>query len=77
MDAQEALLLLEDRFGRVVIPGEHRLTLRTEWLLHLGLNEGERSRIYVAAALDRILIMSAEYRNERIRAGVMALSDLP
>lgn len=75
--AGDDLLLLADRYYRVVLPSDHRLTLKAEWLLHLGVEEGVRSRIYIARVFDRILIMSKAYRDQRLRTGSMALSDLP
>jgi hypothetical protein len=76
-DAADDLLLLEDRYHRIALPNEARLTLKSEWLLHLGLEEGVRSRVYIERAVDRVLIMSKEYRDQRLRTGSVALSDLP
>jgi hypothetical protein len=75
--AEEDLLLLEDRYHRVPLPKERRLTLKAEGLLHLGILEGARSTVYIARVFDRIVITSREYRDNRIRTGSVALSDLP
>jgi hypothetical protein len=75
--AAEDLLLLEDRYDPVSIPKEHRFTLKPEWLLHLGLEEKVRCRVYVERVFDRVVIMSKEYRDQRLRVGSEALSDLP
>jgi hypothetical protein len=75
--AEEELLLLEDRYHRVQLPKERRLTLTARGVLHLGLAEGARSSVYVARVFDRIVIMSPAYRDDRLRTGSVALSDLP
>jgi hypothetical protein len=75
--AEEELLLLEDRFLRVQLPKERRLTLTARGVLHLGIPEGARSSVYVARVFDRVVITSAAYRDDRLKTGSVALSDLP
>ena len=65
--AEEDLAVFENRYHLVSIPEEHRLTLKAEWLRHLGLAEKVRSRVYIERVFDRIVIMSKEYRDQRLR----------
>jgi hypothetical protein len=91
--AEEDLLWLEDRYRRVLLPKERRLTLTAAGLLHLGIVEVEQSidpdrrvvrgqpppahRLYLTRLFDRVVIMSQEYRDHSRRTGSVALSDLP
>jgi bifunctional DNA-binding transcriptional regulator/antitoxin component of YhaV-PrlF toxin-antitoxin module len=85
--ALDDLLMLEDRYHRARLARDHRVSLGVQGLLHLGLEEAARpplglegaarGRVYVAGAADRVVIMSKEYRDKRLRRGAVALSDLP
>ena len=75
--AEEDLVLLEDRYEPVSIPNAYRFTLKPKWLLHLGLEERARCRVYVERSFDRVAIMTKPYRDQRLRAGSSTLSELP
>jgi hypothetical protein len=75
--AEGDLLLLADRYDPISIPKGHRFTLRPTWLLHLGLEEGARCRVYVERIFDRVAITSKAYRDQRLRIGSPTLLDLP
>lgn len=75
--ALDDLLLLEDRYHRARLPRDRRVSLGVQGLLHLGVDDAARRRTYVAGAVDRVVIMSKEYRDQRLRKGSVALSDLP
>ncbi len=75
--ALEELLLLEDRYHRTRLPGDRRVSLGIQGLLHLGLGETANRRVYVAGIVDLVVIMSQEYRNQRLQKEAAALLDLP
>jgi len=75
--ALDDLLLLEDRYHRGRVARDRRLSLGLQGLLHLGLDGAVKPRVYIAGAVDRIVIMSKEYRDQRLRKGSVAVSDLP
>jgi hypothetical protein len=74
--ALDGLLVLEDRYHRVRIGKDRRLTVGMQGVFHLGLEGIKDAPIYVAGIVDRITIMSREYRDQRLRKARSALSDL-
>lgn len=75
----DALRLLQDKYGCLVIDHEHRPYLGDAALAHLGLpiDRGVKSTIYVAAYPNCLLIMSAYFRDKHNVLGAQVLDDLP
>jgi hypothetical protein len=78
-DAPEALLLLQSRYQRLVIPAKDRPSLGDAALAHLGLQveRGTKSVIYVCVFADKIELMSSLYRNSKLTEGHPLVEDLP
>ena len=75
--ALDGLLVLQDRYHHVRVGKDRRLTVGMQGVFHLRLEGMEDAPIYVAGIIDRITIMSREYRDQRLRRAPTALSDLP
>jgi hypothetical protein len=74
--ALEALARLEDRYHRVRIPQDRRVTLSNLLLAHLGIQAGA-ALLYVERLLDEIHIISPEGRSQMIALADEQLADLP
>lgn len=74
----EALRLIIDTYGQVVVPQDRRVHLGDLILQHLGLptDRTAKSNVYVVIRADRIEMLSPAYRNEKHIAGFAALDDL-
>jgi hypothetical protein len=77
VEAAEALRLLEDRYRKVHIQEGLRLTLTTDWFVHLEPERGELVHVYVARTADALQILSPAYRNARLAEFLRSNEDLP
>lgn len=73
----EALRVLEDRYKRVKIGKDLRVTLSPEMLQHLRLQRETAAQVYVVRVQDRIELISPDTRDRRLASGHPALDDLP
>ncbi len=75
----EVLRLIQDRYGRLLIRKDRRPYLGDAALKHLGLPvvRGTKSTVYVAIFPNRIDLLGATYRTEKLIAGDPRLDDLP
>ena len=75
----EALRLIQDKYGRLLIDDEHRPYLGDAALTHLGcpLDRGVKSTVYVTLYPDCLVIMSTDLRNAALLQGIDLLDDLP
>ncbi len=78
-DAPQALLLMQTRYQRLVIPARDRPSLGDRALAHLGLplERGQKSVVYVCVFIDRIEIMTSKYRDAKLLEGHPLIDDLP
>jgi DNA-binding transcriptional regulator/RsmH inhibitor MraZ len=76
-EAIAALQALENRYERIVIDKEFRITCSSEFLQHLGTRRGISSQVYVVRVQDRIEVLSTNFRDQQLKAGHSALDDLP
>ena len=76
-DDLELLRLIQDRYGMLHIPKSKRASLGDLALLHLGIQRGVRTSIYVAVYPASLELMSVEYRNRHLPEFHSELSDLP
>jgi hypothetical protein len=75
--ALDGLLVLQDRYHRVLIGKDRRITIGMQGEYHLRLDGIKNAAIYVAGIVNRITIMTREYRDQQLRKAPSALSDLP
>jgi hypothetical protein len=73
----ETLRMLEDRYRRVQVAKDGRVTLTLTHVLHLGLPENEDAYVYVARVGEAIEIMTCAYRDSQIRRAALAFPNLP
>jgi hypothetical protein len=78
-DAPQALLLMQTRYQRLIIPARDRPSLGDRALAHLGLllERGQKSVVYACVFVDRIEIMSSKYRDAKLLEGHTLIDDLP
>jgi|SRR5271166_262939 len=80
-DVQQASLdllrLLQDRYGQLYIPKSRRVSLGDPALLHLQVERGVITPIYVAVFPGSIDLLSVAYRNEQLMEIQSELEDLP
>jgi hypothetical protein len=78
-EASEALLLIQSRYRRLLIPAKDRPSLGDAALAHLGLpiDRGAKSVIYVGVLSDKIELMSPIYRDAKLIEGHPLIEDLP
>jgi hypothetical protein len=76
-EALELLRLLQDRYGRLRIPGSRRPSLGDPALAHLGIQRGQKSPIYVAIFPRSIELISPAYRNAKLIEYAAELDELP
>jgi hypothetical protein len=76
-DDLEVLRLIQDRYGMLHIPKSKRASLGDPALLHLGIQRGLRTPIYVAVFPISIDLISIEYRSSHLMEFHSELSELP
>lgn len=78
-EASQALILIQSRYQRLLIPAKDRPSLGDAALAHLGIptDRGAKSVVYVAVFSDKIELMSPTYRNSRLIEGHSLIDDLP
>jgi hypothetical protein len=78
-EALEAMRLIQDRYGRLLISSGRSLYLGDAALAHLGLPiaRGIKSIVYVVILPDRIDLLSSAYRNAKLIVGGAHIDDLP
>lgn len=79
LEASQALLLIQGRYQRLLIPAKDRPSLGDAALAHLGLpiDRGAKSVIYVGVFPNKIELMSSMYRNAKLLEGHPLIEDLP
>jgi hypothetical protein len=75
-DALETLVLLEDRYHRIKIPHDRRLTLSSQLVAHLEVKPGE-SLVYVERLRDEVRLLSPQVRSQRVLSATEQLLGLP
>lgn len=75
--ALEPLRALEDRYKRVRIPVDLRLTLSSEMISHLGLTLSVPSLIYVWRVTQFLELISMPHRIKNLTIDLADLDDLP
>jgi hypothetical protein len=73
----DLLRLLQDRYGQLYIPKSRRVSLGDPALLHLQVERGVVTAIYVAVFPSSIDLLSVAYRNEQLMEIQSELEDLP
>ncbi len=76
----EALFLLtelENRYKRIEISSDYRVTLSSEITLHLELSDSEDSRAFAFLVKDRIELHSKSYHEQMLEAKGSVFDDLP
>jgi hypothetical protein len=76
-DDLELLRLIQDRYGILHIPKSKRASLGDPALLHLSIQRGLKTALYVAIYPTSIELMSVAYRNRHLPEFHSELSDLP
>jgi hypothetical protein len=71
------LRLLEDRYRRIELAKDYRITLTVSHMLHLGLAVRASAYVYVCRIGDSIEVMSPRYRDTQLAGGLTAFPDLP
>jgi hypothetical protein len=71
------LRLLEDRYRRIQVAKDGRVTLTLSHILHLGLPVDDDAYVFVSLVGKAIEIMSPTYRDHQIKRGSVAFPDLP
>ena len=76
---REVLRLIQDRYGKLVVPVDRRPHLGDAALQHLGLptKRGVKSSIYVVISSGQIDLLAPSYRNAKNIEGHTLLEDLP
>jgi hypothetical protein len=74
--AAEALAALEDRYHRIRIPADRRISLSSLLTAHLGVEPGA-ALLYVERFLEEIQLLSLAMRERRLIAGHKLLAGLP
>lgn len=74
--AEEALIALEDKYHRVRIPQDRRITLSNLLAAHLEIQPGETS-MYVERIRDELRLLSPKARFQRLGRTNQYLRDLP
>lgn len=73
--AADALLLLLDRYPRLMVDASNRLELPNHVAAHLGVLGG--GVLYVARVSERTELWSSLYRDSRVAEAAAIASDLP
>jgi len=76
----ESVRLLEDRYNRIQVPKDARITLTVSHLLHLGLPtelEADTQYLYVALVGESIQIFSEDFRDRQLARASTLFQDLP
>lgn len=73
----ELLKLLEDRYRRIQIAEDYRITMTLAYILHLKLPPDANSYVHVSRIEDSIEIVSTEYRDKQLAKSCSAFPDLP
>ena len=76
-ESLEAMRLLQDRYQRLTIPKQRRISLGEAALTHLGLSWREEHTVYVAVYPDRIDLLSSKVREKKLIRWHHLLDDLP
>lgn len=78
-DGLEALRLIQDRYGRVLVPKDRRPYLGDLALQHLMIptGRGQKSNVYVAVFPKCIDVFGPAYRTEKLILGHPQLEGLP
>jgi|ERR1700730_14314748 len=74
--AAEALAVLEDRYHRMRIPADRRISLSSLLIAHLGVEPGA-AIVYVERSLQEIQLLSTATRERRLIAAQILLAELP
>lgn len=75
-EAERALIALEDRYHKVRIPQDRRVTLSNLLIAHLEIRVGH-ANIYVERFRDEMRLLSLKARTQRLSDGNDYLRDLP
>jgi hypothetical protein len=73
----ETLRMLEDRYRRIQVAKDGRVTLTLTHILHLGLPVHDDAYVFVSLVGKGIEIMSPAYRDHQIKRASAAFPDLP
>jgi hypothetical protein len=73
----DLLRLIQDRYGRLYIPKSKRVSVGEPALLHLGIQRGVKTPIYVAIFPTSLELLSVAYRNAQLLEFRADLEDLP
>ncbi len=73
----ESLRLLDDRYRRVQIPKDARITLTLSHILHLGLPTDLNAHVYAALVGETVQILSTEYRDQQLSRARALFAHLP
>jgi len=73
----ESVRLLDDRYRRLLIPKDLRLTLSLSHLVHLGLPPNATSAIYVFRMSQGLELVAPSKRDEQLLAAQADFLDLP
>jgi hypothetical protein len=74
--AEAALIVLEDRYHRIRIPQDRRVTLSNLLVAHLEIKAGE-SNMYVERLRDEVWLLSSRARSQRFTSANEFLGGLP
>jgi hypothetical protein len=75
-DALETLMLLEDRYHRVKIPNDCRITLSNLLVAHLEIQLG-KATLYVERLRNELRLLSPHARSQRLLSAAEQLKGLP
>jgi len=73
----ESLRLLDDKYRRVQIPKDARITLTLSHILHLGLPTDLDTYVYVALVGESIQVFSAGFRDRQLSRAPAMFPELP
>jgi hypothetical protein len=73
----EVVKELDDRYRRLEIPSDMRVSLGESSLVHLGVAGESGARLYVYRVGDVFLVESARFRDQRVAGSIPELADLP
>jgi len=73
----QAIRILEDKYRRVQIAKDARVTLTLSHILHLGLPPDSDAYVYVALVGEVIEILSTDFRNQQLARVTSMFGELP
>lgn len=74
--AEAALIMLEDRYHRIRIPQDRRITLSNLLVAHLEIKTGD-ANVYVERLRSEVWLLSPKGRTQRLTSVNQYLRDLP